>query len=582
MKRIHVLAGLVALLGVMIVGCSHSSNDPVLAEVGSRQIRASDFTQAYLKMKPQDRPDLTQLEAKQALLKDLINKNLMEIAATEVYPDLILQQQWRLRRYRDNQVSALVKKKLVMDQLHITKAMKDSLYANMGRERHLLGIMITDPGVDDFVKVQLDKGVDFQQLAKDYSAKWVGRGMDGDMGWTKAGTLPWPVDRAVWAAPIGTTLGPIKDPMGTYFFKVLDERPAEVASSREEMDGILDQTLRQPLYFSRQKAVQDSLIAAAGPTYPAAGKALLMARYYWEPSPDEMDNPYAKLDARRSTPEFTAKEETTKVVTFQNAPDWTAREFANRLEWYPTGLWPTGVDEQDLMDVFKIMIRDYLYSKAAADLHLTDDPEFKAKMQNRAKEMRVTYFYYNDVINDVNPTQAEIDAYFEAHKDSYKAPPSYKVAMFSSKNEALMKNLAEDWKAGASFTDLRNKYSKSDPALAANGETEWLFEGQDVVRDNTVSTLKEGGVSDPVVRADVSTVYRLVARRPERLMSYGEIKQQVDQDAKTFLGDKKLNEFLDQEKAKVGVKVYTEALEQLAVPADTTGTSMEATGAQTS
>ncbi len=582
MKRIHVLAGLVALSAAMIVGCGQNSDDPVLAEVGNRTVRASDFEQAYLKMKPQERPDLTQMEGKQGLLKDLINKDLMEIAATEVYPDLILQQQWRLRRFRDTQVSHLVLAKLVKDQVHVTEGMKDSLYAHMGRERHLLGMLIVDPGVDKFIKEQLDKGVDFQKLAKDYSAQWVGEGRDGDMGWTKAGTLPWAVDSAVWTAPVGSTLGPMKDAMGTYFFKVLDERPADVASSRQEMDGVLDQTLRQPLYFNRQKAVLDSLIAAAGPSYPAEGKALLMTKYYWQPSPSQMDNPYAKLDSQRSTPPFTAAEETTKVVDFENAPDWTARDFANRLEWYPSGLWPTGSDEEDLMEVFKVLMRDYLYSKAAEDLHFTDDPVLKARLLDRAQNMRVTYFYYNDVIKDVKPTQAEIDTYFQAHKDAYKAPPSYKVASFASKDEALMKQLAEDWKQGTSFTDLRDKYQKTDPGLVADGESQWLYEGQDVVRDNTVAPLKEGGVSDPVLRTDLATVYRVVARRPERLVSYAEIKQQVDQDARTFLADKKLDAFLEKERAKIGVTIHTQALEQLAAPADTTGASGETTEEGTS
>src|SRR6185436_8565681 len=213
------------------------------------------------------------------------------------------------------------------------------------------------------------------------------------------------------------------------------------------------------------------------------------------------------------------------------------------------------------------VVRDYLFLKAAQDLGY-DNAAFARKLENMKREMRVTYFYYNDIVAKFTPNQGEIDAYFSLHRDVYKAPPSYKLAFFGSRNKAIIEKLAAEWKKGASFNDLRTRYEKADSTLLAMGETEWLYTGQDELRDSMVDSLKEGEITPPTIRADVAMVFELIARRAERLPSYEEIKDQVDKEAKDAIVDQKLTALLNQERKKEGVKINNRALAKVDIPKD--------------
>ncbi len=564
MKRLLVL-GVAALLIAVTVGCG-GGKDPVLAKVGSRSIRTSNFQKAYTTIKAEERPDISTPEGKRAFLQDLINKDLMELAAFEKYPQLTEQQGWRFKRYQDTETTSEFRRRLVRDQINLTTEMKDKIFANLSRERHVLAMLLPDSTQGAHVMERLRNGEDFGSLAKDFSMQWVGDGAPGDLGFIKAGvTFPYDIDLEVWAAPIGTTLGPRVTPLGTYIVRVLDERPAEVLQTREELYGVISDNVMQHLYMNRQMAVIDSLRAAVDATYIDSGKNLIMTKYYWEPPPEQASNPYARLDASRTTPEMTAEEESTQVVAFKGAPNWNMREFASRLEWYATGLWPTGQAESEVDELLDMMVRDYLIIKAAQDLGITKDPNFVKRLANREKEMKVTYFYYNDIMKNVTPTQEDIEAWFADHRENYKFPPSYKVSYFMSKDKGLIERLAADWKGGKSFGELQKKYGPKDATMEAMGETPWVYQGRDPVIDELVAPLKDGEVSAPMTRADQTMVLQLVTRQGERIPAYQEVKESVDKDAKTSIGDKALNDFLKEQEKKFRVKVNEKALAKLVV-----------------
>ena len=467
----------------------------------------------------------------------------------------------------------MFRRRMVLDQISITKEMKDTIFANLSRERHVEAMLIPDSTQAVHVMERLAEGDDFGALARDYSMQWVSDVQKGDLGFIKAGvTFPYPIDVAVWSAPIGTTVGPYWTPLGTYIVRVLEERPAEVLQTREELDGLINENVTQHLYMNRQMAVLDSLRAAVDPIYLDAGKNLIMVKYYWEPPPDQVDNPYAKLDADRVTPEMTAEEESTEVVVLKGVPNWNMREFVSRLDWYASGLWPTGQAEAEVDGLLDMMVRDYLVQKAADDIGLTKDPNLLKRLDGREREMKVTYFYYNDIMKNVAPTQEDIEAWFADHRENYKFPPSYKVSFFISRDKGLMEQLAADWKSGMSFGDLQKKYGPRDAALDAMGETPWVYQGRDPVIDDLVAPLQEGEVSAPMTRSDQTMVLQLVSRQNERIPAYQEVKERVDQDAKTAIGDKALNDVLKEQEKKFGVKINEKALAKLVVEIAPPGT----------
>ena len=194
---------------------------------------------------------------------------------------------------------------------------------------------------------------------------------------------------------------------------------------------------------------------------------------------------------------------------------------------------------------------------------MAKSPEFVDFISNREREMRVTYFYYNNIIAGIDPTPQDIDAYYTEHRERYRSPASYKVAVFTSEKPELISLIADEWRAGASFPDLRDKYEEKDPALKSMGESTWIYMGQDPVADNVVSTLEPGGVSAPESQNGVASVYKRIARREPRIVNYSEAKERIDGDAKTWYQEQALKRFLDEATAKFGVTINEKALNSL-------------------
>lgn len=559
------------VLASILAGCGGApDDDTVLATVGEQEITVGQFERAYTNMPAAERPDLGTLEAKRTFLDDLVNKRILELSAAEKYPELTQQQEWRLTRFRGTEVTKRIRKKLMADQVHVSEAMKDRTYENMKRELDLMAIQVNDPDEAEYIREELDAGADFGQLARDHSVKWVNDEIAGNLGWVSPGLFPYEFEQQIWAADEGDVVGPYHEALGSYVVKVVGERPYALASSREELDGSLHEIIFAPAYMNRQKAVLDSLHQAQAPFYTSEGKALVMRKYYWEPPADQADNPYAFLDASRATPNYTPEEGETVVIEFQNAPDWTFAEFSERLSWLPSGMWPRGHSEAQMIEAFDIMVRDFLLERAAQDEGILENPEFLATMENRRQEMRVTYFYYNNILKGFEPTQEQIEEYYEEYRDHYRAPRSYKVAFFASADKGLMENLVSDWKEGASYGELRERYEARDPGLITVGESPWIYEGSDALRDGILKDLEEGAVSNTVTTRDTTMAFRLLRRRPARQLPYAEIKADVDAHAKEVLVDRRLKQFLAVQADRFGVTVNENALRELEleVPAD--------------
>ena len=96
MKRASIVS-ILMVFTFIFAACGGGGDNAVLAEVGSTVITVGDFAEAYINMKPEDRPAMASIEDKVKFLEDLINKEVMELSAFEAYPELEERQTWRLK-----------------------------------------------------------------------------------------------------------------------------------------------------------------------------------------------------------------------------------------------------------------------------------------------------------------------------------------------------------------------------------------------------------------------------------------------------------------------------------------------------
>jgi peptidyl-prolyl cis-trans isomerase C len=138
------------------------------------------------------------------------------------------------------------------------KAAYDAKYAaaTPSKEFHAAHILVKTEDEAKAIKAELDKGTDFDTLAKDKSTGPSGPN-GGDLGWFSAGMMVKPFEDAVMALKPGEISGPVQTEFGWHIIKLEEVRDAKVPTMEEAHDE-LSGNLRQKAVEAKVKEMTDA------------------------------------------------------------------------------------------------------------------------------------------------------------------------------------------------------------------------------------------------------------------------------------------------------------------------------------
>ncbi len=144
---------------------------------------------------------------------------------------------------------------------------------------------------------------------------------------------------------------------------------------------------------------------------------------------------------------------------------------------------------------------------------------------------------YKKITANVKVTDAEVSAYYAAHKTTYTQAASRDVRHILVNTRSLADQLETKLKGGGSFATLAKKYSK-DPGSAANGGKLTISKGQTVPAfDQMAFSLKTNQISAPVhTQYGWHIIQALSAVKPAKQTPLASVKESIRQ---TLLQQKK-------------------------------------------
>ena len=111
-------------------------------------------------------------------------------------------------------------------------------------EYHAVHILVATEDEAKALKVKLDGGEDFAELAKVNSTDTGSGANGGDLGWFGLGAMVKPFENAVIAAKVGEVTAPVKSDFGWHLIKVLETRVAAAPpldDVRDELASAIEQ-----------------------------------------------------------------------------------------------------------------------------------------------------------------------------------------------------------------------------------------------------------------------------------------------------------------------------------------------------
>ncbi|MGQ9557879.1 MAG: SurA N-terminal domain-containing protein [Desulfurispora sp.] len=201
-----------------------------------------------------------------------------------------------------------------------------------------------------------------------------------------------------------------------------------------------------------------------------------------------------------------------------------------------------------------------------------DDAEFKKylaangfsepKLRDAVRESLIMDKMQQKVLADLKqPTEAEAQSYYNAHKEQYQVPAQYQVrhilittggsgggnAQEQARAKATALQLIARLQNGADFAELAQKYSQ-DPGSASSGGL-YTFKKGDAVPEfeKAALALKPGEITTQPVQTEYG--YHIIKKEKDiagKQLSFAEVKDEIVQQLHSEAAQKKLDDFVQE------------------------------------
>jgi foldase protein PrsA len=185
---------------------------------------------------------------------------------------------------------------------------------------------------------------------------------------------------------------------------------------------------------------------------------------------------------------------------YENVKSTLVKGLVQQAQWEQAGgamgIRVSDQEVQTQLDALKEQYFEGDETKYKDELEKQGLTEQQLRDQIRAKALSDKI--YKAVIAKVNVTDAEIKAYYDAHKDQYQQPESREVRHILVKKESLAEQIYAEIKDGADFAKLARKYSEDDTSKV-NGGKLTAYKGRTVAPfDKFVFAADTGDLSKPI------------------------------------------------------------------------------------
>jgi peptidyl-prolyl cis-trans isomerase D len=165
------------------------------------------------------------------------------------------------------------------------------------------------------------------------------------------------------------------------------------------------------------------------------------------------------------------------------------------------------------------------------------------------------------VAETIQVTDAQIQDYYNAHKDEYRTPdrvrarhillstankPKDEVPKIQAQAEALLKQI----KSGGDFAELAKKNSQDPGSAQKGGDLGWVSRGQMVKNfEDAVFTLKPNEISNVVTTEYGFHIIQVLEKQPAHLQSLDEVKPAITATLKNQTVFDRMQELADRARA---------------------------------
>jgi len=495
------------VLLVAVTACSRDEAKKVVAKVGSRKITVGDLQETYMRVPAGYLPQGTGEEGKRKFLDDLINKELLVLAAYDRKLDKDEGTIGGIKRLEQQLLLRELYNAEILEKSKITEKEIKQRYEEMTRqdEVHARHIILTDSLRARDVLKQIRAGRDFAQMAKLYSEDATTAAMGGDLGFFSKE----PTDSSEffdWAFRLrpGEVSDVFRTPFGWHIVKVEERRKRQL----DPYDKLKTQ-LESMLMIDKRRNLATEFLETTRKEHKFTLKEdniRTLAQGVWACTTEVGATP--KEIAKR----FTVDQQAIPLATTKEGK-YTITDFVQSLEAGGVTSLPAGTSFEDIRSIVESEAITEPLAAEAKQLKIHKRAAVKKDLARLKEEKMVEILYQKLVRDSVKVSDEEAFQYFTQHQDKYGTPAVLTLRRLVVGKRATADSLMALVRAGKDFRRLVRENSIDPAAQTRDGEWQ-TSAGRDAVVDSLTKDLKVGEIAGPGETREGFVIFQLLAKKP--------------------------------------------------------------------
>lgn len=558
-----VLSALV--LGLAVGGCGgkgqSNGKDAVIARVGERTVTKSYYENRLEKMERAFLPDTLDLAGKREFLGFIVNKELMALKAEQLGYANEPQITSNIDLIEMNLVHSKAVDLVVAGKDSVSAAEVQDFYEKQKNPVMAKHILVRTRREIDQVAEELRGGADFDALVEKYSI--VPRtDPDGNMipnarraifGQVEFGQAqPW-VEDALFSTPLNQATEPLQTAYGWHLFMPVATETKRLLPLAEQHDRIQQQIMMR----KRRKLVNDyydSILAEHGYKPEETTLDFVFDKLPPDLPPDRAPDPATEV---KPVIAFSVAERT-RMMFMLDGKKYTVGDFSDT---YDATSWFERPKRVNGMMGVQFWIRDTwmkpLQVERARKNGVDKHPDIVNEVAMRREQMMVNFLHYTLIANQIPaPTEVEIQAFYEKHKNVYVSPEMRSCNVIYHQREQVVRRAYDEIKGGADFVETAVLYNETatEPQHVLTPAFTRTDEGFAEIAPIAFS-LERKAYSEPFKTSQGWVVIQLQEVIRETPLLLADIRESVIRDIGNEWSEKKLNELLEEWKKEFPVQI---------------------------
>lgn len=201
--------------------------------------------------------------------------------------------------------------------------------------------------------------------------------------------------------------------------------------------------------------------------------------------------------------------------------------------------------EQGMQRLLDELVYQELFYAEAVETELDQTPEFKAEIE-KMKESLLKQFNIKNLIDSVEVTEEEAEAFYHANPNYFQSPEQVKASHILVDTEEEAVKIKSEIDGGMSFADAAKQYS-SCPSSEKGGDLGFFGKGQMVPEfEDAAFALEENVVSAPV---QTQFGYHLIQKTGAQASGVQELSMVINQIMHQLLIQKQNEAYLSKVEA---------------------------------